>query len=356
MNTVFFSNPDNQYLISNKLRELNANDTDGEISFSKERDYLVMGALQLFLKHAAIWDERVQFNIELIGDAFIRELNTPINEENLNLLFTSCFRFFMENYIFHKDNLFQLTDAIKQFAIYRQDEFDERSSGQITYALKEMPLTMIREILSSDNAKSYQEYIRRANGLEDAGRHWDSILKENLAKSEKLNESLVMQANKFNFVGLYKGFAELGENKSKELKSAKYLMFILGILIPFPLLIEILTFAESGALPSGWSSLAKIIPILSLTLILVYFFRVSLLNFNSIRAQLIQIDLRKSLCQFIQNYATYAQEIREHNTDLLVKFEEVIFSNIMPSEDKIPSTFDGIEQLTNLIGALKKGG
>ncbi|HDR2475544.1 TPA: hypothetical protein ACW72U_000882 [Enterobacter ludwigii] len=354
MNTVFFSNPDNQYLISNKLRELNAMDTDGEISFSKERDYLVMGALQLFLKHAAIWDERVQFNIQLIGETFIRELKTPVNEENLNLLFTSCFRFFMENHIFHKDNLFQLTEAIKQFAIYRQDEFDERSSSQITYTLKEMPLTMIREILSSDNAKSYQEYIRRANDLEDAGRHWDSILKENLAKSEKLNESLVMQANKFNFVGLYKGFAELGDNKSKELKSAKYLMFILGILIPFPLLIEILTFAESGALLSGWSSMAKNIPILSLTLILVYFFRVSLLNFNSIRAQLIQIDLRKSLCQFIQNYATYAQEIREHNTELLVKFEEVIFSNIMPSEDKIPSTFDGIEQLTNLIGALKK--
>ncbi|MCL6720579.1 hypothetical protein M8R21_33260 [Klebsiella sp. T2.Ur] len=354
MNTVFFSNPDNQYLISNKLRELNAMDTDGEISFSKERDYLVMGALQLFLKHAAIWDERVQFNIQLIGETFIRELKTPVNEENLNLLFTSCFGFFMENHIFHKDNLFQLTEAIKQFAIYRQDEFDERSSSQITYTLKEMPLTMIREILSSDNAKSYQEYIRRANDLEDAGRHWDSILKENLAKSEKLNESLVMQANKFNFVGLYKGFAELGDNKSKELKSAKYLMFILGILIPFPLLIEILTFAESGALLSGWSSMAKSIPILSLTLILVYFFRVSLLNFNSIRAQLIQIDLRKSLCQFIQNYATYAQEIREHNTELLVKFEEVIFSNIMPSEDKIPSTFDGIEQLTNLIGALKK--
>ncbi|EJC0563302.1 hypothetical protein MX054_000050 [Enterobacter cloacae] len=356
MNTAFFSNPDNQYLISNKLQELNAMDTDGEISFSKERNYLVIGALQLFLKHAAIWDERVQFNIELIGEAFIRELKSPATEENLNLLFSSCFRFFMENHIFHKDNLFQLTESIKQFAIYRQDEFDERSSGQITYALKEMPLTMMREMLSSDNAQSYKEYIQRANDMEDAGRHWDTILKENLAKSEKLNESLIMQLNKFNFVGLYKGFAELGENKSKELKSAKTLMFILGMLIPVPLLIEILTFTEHEALPSGWLSLAKIIPILSLTLILVYFFRVALLNFNSIRAQLIQIDLRKSLCQFIQNYATYAQEIREHNTDLLVKFEEVIFSNIMPSEDKIPSTFDGIEQLTNLIGALKKGG
>lgn len=356
MNTVFFSNPDNQNLISNKIRELNELDTDGEISFRKERDYLVMGALQLFLKHAPIWDERVPFNINLIGEAFIRELKTPVNEENINLLFTSCFRFFMENHILNQDNLFQLTDAIKQFAIYRQDEFDERSSGQITYAIKEMPLTMIKEFLSGDNAKSYKEYIKRANSLEDAGRHWDEILKENLAKSEKLNESLVMQLNKFNFVGLYKGFAELGENKTRELKWARVFMLALGILIPVPLLIEIFTFTESGELSSGWSNLAKVIPILSLTLILVYFFRVSLLNFNSIRAQLIQIDLRKSLCQFIQNYAAYAKDIREHNTDLLVKFEEVIFSNIMPSEDKIPSTFDGIEQLTNLIGAFKKGG
>lgn len=356
MNTVFFGDPDNQNLISNKIRELNELDTDGEISFRKERDYLVIGALQLFLKHAPIWDERVQFNIDLIGEAFIRELKAPANEENINLLFTSCFRFFMENHIFNQDNLFQLTEAIKQFAIYRQNEFDERSSGQITYAIKEMPLTMIKEFLSGDNAKSYKEYIQRANNLEDAGHHWDEILKENLAKSEKLNESLVMQLNKFNFVGLYKGFAELGENKTKELKWARVFMLALGALIPVPLLIEIFTFTENVALSSGWSSLAKVIPILSLTLILVYFFRVSLLNFNSIRAQLIQIDLRKSLCQFIQNYATYAKDIREHNTDLLVKFEEVIFSNIMPSEDKIPSTFDGIEQLTNLIGAFKKGG
>lgn len=262
----------------------------------------------------------------------------------------------MENYIFEKENLFQLTGAIKDFAIYRQNEFDKISSDQITYAIKEMPLNIMRKLLSNDTAKSYREYIKRANDLEDAANHWDNILKENLSKSQTLNDSLVMQLNKFNFVGLYKGFDELGENKKNELFWAKMLMFTLGLLIPVPLIVEATLLANSDIMTSAWSNAMRMLPILSLTLILIYFFRVSLMNFNSVRAQLIQIDLRKSLCQFIQNYASYAKEIREHNTDLLVKFEEVIFSNIMPSEDKIPSTFDGLEQLTNFIGALKKGG
>ena len=66
-----------------------------------------------------------------------------------------------------------------------------------------------------------------------------------------------------------------------------------------------------------------------------------------------QIELRKSLCQFIQDYSKYSKEISRENAGLLSKFEEVIFSNIMTSEDKIPSTFDGLEQLATLIKAVK---
>ena len=68
-----------------------------------------------------------------------------------------------------------------------------------------------------------------------------------------------------------------------------------------------------------------------------------------------QIELRKSLCQFIQSYSDYSSEIRENNPEALSKFEDVVFSNIMLSDDKIPSTFDGIEQIASLINALKNG-
>jgi hypothetical protein len=53
-----------------------------------------------------------------------------------------------------------------------------------------------------------------------------------------------------------------------------------------------------------------------------------------------------SLCRFIQSYADYSIDIKEKNSEALSKFEAIIFSGLVGSEDKLPSTFDGIEQLT----------
>lgn len=87
----------------------------------------------------------------------------------------------------------------------------------------------------------------------------------------------------------------------------------------------------------------------------MYYFRVVLINHISLRTQIMQIELRKSLCQFIQSYSDYSSEIRKNNPEALSKFEDVVFSNIMLSDDKIPSTFDGIEQIASLINSLKNG-
>ena len=85
----------------------------------------------------------------------------------------------------------------------------------------------------------------------------------------------------------------------------------------------------------------------------IYFFRVVLNHYNSIQTQIMQIELRQSLCQFIQSYAKYAKEIKEKDGASLEKFENLIFSSILSTPDKVPSTFDGIEQLSNLIKNIK---
>ncbi|NNS46364.1 hypothetical protein [Escherichia coli] len=213
MTIDFFTQPSLQALIRDKMLLIYELDDSDASDFSIERDRLLRSALQSFLDHPAIWDERAQFNIENIGDAFHKELESEGNESDLNMLFVSTLRFFIEVYTYNGEGLFPLTSTLKDFAIYRQDEFDKRSSHQITYAIQEMPLSMLRKLLTDDNALSYKEYIQRANDLDDAGKHWDNILKENIEKSEALNDSLVMQMNKFNFVGLYKGFFELSERK-----------------------------------------------------------------------------------------------------------------------------------------------
>ena len=96
------------------------------------------------------------------------------------------------------------------------------------------------------------------------------------------------------------------------------------------------------------------LPIIGLEFVLIYFFRVVLTHYHSIQTQIMQLELRQSLCQFIQNYAEYAKKIKTDDKDALEKFENLIFSSILSSPDKVPSTFDGMEGLTSLLKELKK--
>jgi hypothetical protein len=79
-----------------------------------------------------------------------------------------------------------------------------------------------------------------------------------------------------------------------------------------------------------------------------------LFNYKSTKAQLLQIDLRRSLCKFVQSYAEYSGKMKKDNNASLEKFETLIFSGIVSGEDKFPSTFDGIEQIGSLVNAIKK--
>ena len=66
-----------------------------------------------------------------------------------------------------------------------------------------------------------------------------------------------------------------------------------------------------------------------------------------------QIELRQSLCQFIQSYADSAKEIKEKDGTSLDKFENLIFSNIVSTSEQVPSTFDGLEHITNSLKSAK---
>ncbi|ULJ61705.1 hypothetical protein [Wielerella bovis] len=92
---------------------------------------------------------------------------------------------------------------------------------------------------------------------------------------------------------------------------------------------------------------------IGLEFVLIYFFRVILNQYRAVETQIMQLELRLSLCQFIQAYAEYAKEIKKNDKDALEKFENLIFSSILSNDNNIPSTFDGMEQITQLIKELK---
>lgn len=147
------------------------------------------------------------------------------------------------------------------------------------------------------------------------------------------------------------------KEKKNELLTAKWVMVILGVIVLIPAVVEFALVAYN------WDQLEKkpllfafTAPALFVTqLVLLYFFRIAISNFQSIKAQTLQLDLREALCKFVQPYSDFTERTKRSDNPGLEKFESLIFSGIVSNDQQLPSTFDGLEQLTKLFQAAKGG-
>lgn len=193
----------------------------------------------------------------------------------------------------------------------------------------------------------------------------DIFIKEKWINSESLKKdiqdiknSLEDQKTEYNFVGLSKGFNSLRVNKVAELASENLVYnWLMGIIIALVIAKSIWSayYLNVNDINSPIFIITTISTVLFL-FILLYFFRISLGNIKSIKSQILQIDLRLTLCQFIHNYETDTTKLRSKDMkDSFDKFESVIFAPIVATEDQMPATFDGLEQLTGLLSSFNKG-
>lgn len=95
------------------------------------------------------------------------------------------------------------------------------------------------------------------------------------------------------------------------------------------------------------------LPFIGLEFVLIYLFRVVLNHYNSVKNEVLQLELRQSLCQFIQSYAKYAKELKVNDNLVLEKFENLIFSPISSRADKSPTVLDDVNQLVTLLKEVK---
>ena len=211
-------------------------------------------------------------------------------------------------------------------------------------------------IKSIDNKKNESISVLELKNRElNSGLKNFSELVDNLRKeTNDLAFMLKEQKTAFNFVGLSQGFESLLKAKKNSQTIVLSLLFFIGIFLFIPLF----TYIELNQVKNQSGNLFNwgiFLPFVSIELISLYLFRVILTHYNSIKTQIMQLELRQTLCQFIQSYVEYAKEIKEKDSASLEKFENLIFSSILSTPDKVPSTFDGIEQLSNLIKNIKSG-
>ncbi|MBC5790787.1 hypothetical protein [Providencia sp. JUb39] len=164
-----------------------------------------------------------------------------------------------------------------------------------------------------------------------------------------LREYLDGVVSGYNFAGLTGAYRDFYTSKNKERWASLVVLVVLAIASFLPMGIKV---SSESSTKLTDINLMHYLGVSALTIILLYFFKVALQNYNSIKTELTQIKLRMNLCMFVDNYSDFSKS--KDNREALDKFENIIFSNIQLNENNIPSTFDGLEQLASLIDSLTK--
>jgi hypothetical protein len=359
-NEPFFAAPENLEalrLYSRTLRSATHETDSAQISA------VLVQIVELMIANAARFDEYCTANIGWIGSHFMREVREfpELSQEKrpaaIASAFTSAFRFLCElEFTQPSDPSFEVR-RIGTFVDENLELFSGNDRQQLTFARYSMPVQVAKKLLNDPAIGEFRKFSQTVEEASKLKRDWDSELEERRVHVESLKAGLKDATSSYNFVGLVDGFRHLAGSKKTERRIAFWSLLSLALLMIAPAAAQvgyILTHIEE--LESRKGLLLYTLPtILAIEIILIYLFRVVLAQFRSVKAQILQLDLRIALCQFVQSYAEYSTRIKKDDPNVLAKFEAVVFSSLVSESEGIPSTFDGTEQLANLIKSIRGG-
>ncbi|WP_146096870.1 hypothetical protein [Xanthomonas arboricola] len=184
-------------------------------------------------------------------------------------------------------------------------------------------------------------------------------LRELSEQIEEHKKQLKNLESEYNFVGLSHAFRKMLISKTAESRRYFYGMIFIGLtaLLAPGMAIWLAKIGFFDASLSGnWSALSalKIIGIIGVEMILLYYFRISLKSFLLIKEQHSNLSLRLAICQFIEGYADFSKRSRDNGSDLMKGFENLIFSPLPSNDGSLPATIDGLESIAKIFESLKR--
>lgn len=350
-----FSISENQSVLNSLLQKLTPPQSPNITNLANPLRLIV----EQMARNPEKFDTLCQENIKWIGSSFIELARSLKVDEHLDDaiadLFARAYRFMCEFSFGTPGELIMELQSVRAFVENNFDTFPPNLKQQVSFANYLMPVSIVKTMLHHPNSSAMWEFDKRCDSAAKLKKQWDEEVSARESKVDSLKKELEKLETGFNFVGLVDGFRRLAESKRKEKQFAFTALVALGFLVLLPVLAEMVFVGlyRSEIKTYQEALIFALPPLVTIEILLVYFFRVVLVHFRSIKAQLLQLELRTSLCQFIQSYSTYAKEIKNKDASALDKFESLIFSGLISSEENLPSTFDGTEQLAKLFKSIK---
>ncbi|WP_156774566.1 hypothetical protein [Edwardsiella hoshinae] len=205
----------------------------------------------------------------------------------------------------------------------------------------------------NDHLDSKMAAVREIEGKILAAREHIESDNKNI---DRLKEIISNYRSEFNFVGLSQAFEKIRKIKRRGFIYATLCYIVLGVaMLAAPVGAFWLHLTTPSFFSQGLSGLLSLLPLATIELIFFYFFRLSYIEVKSLKIQILQIDVRLSLCAFIHSYMDFRKMNGGDISELLKCFDTMIFSPIQANEGNIPSMFDGSEAIANFLSKVVTG-
>lgn len=219
--------------------------------------------------------------------------------------------------------------------------------------LDEIPLSRSDEIIFGIAHVIYLEKIERPfKELDVTARKvdaWGSKLDQWEKRSTEAQSRYQEVVSGNNYLGLSHAFERIVKRKTKEATGLSYALKLVGFIalcLPMAQLITGITKETSPTLTNLTFSIA-------VEIILIYYFRLIHSRWTVLKNQISQLELRSSMCAFVHDYAAKSKDLER---ETLMKFENMIFSDVISDNSPPPSIYDAADSIAKLLGAWKKPG
>ncbi len=325
----------------------------------------------LFVSHRDSLNKYTQFNQRYLQERALPRLDKL--ESNRFYFLSILIRNVYEHYFWTQDSAHPPV-FVERETLERLDQLASPSDrdAQFLWIERSMPAALIKSILSSEEFVTLRKVANDVSGYEEKFTNQIELgtqkAQEQIEKASDNLKALINRAensqkdistyvdklneykSEYNFVLLSKAFSNLLHTKQDEYQKNHHSVIffsVLLVLIPTGALINHIF--ELYKVEFNLSALAYYLPILSLELLMFYFMRLYYIEGKAIKAQLLQIEQRLSLCEFIHDYVeTKSKSGSEKESWSL--FEKLIFSPIQVSSENIPSLLDGASSIAELAG------
>ncbi|HHR1268211.1 TPA: hypothetical protein ACS61N_004678 [Klebsiella oxytoca] len=327
----------------------------------------------LFVFHRDSLNKYTQFNQRHLQERAIPRLDKL--ESNRFYFLNILIRLMYEHYFWTQDTTSPPV-FVQRGTLERLDQLSPSSDrdAQFLWIERSMPAALTMSIISSEEFVTLRKMANDVCGYEEkfsnqielgtqkANEKIDTIsdslevLINRAENSQKDISKYVSKLNEYkseyNFVLLSKAFSNLLRTKQDECKKNHHSVVffsVLLVLIPAGTLLNHIL--DLYKVEFNFSALAYYLPILSLEILMFYFMRLYYIEGKAIKAQLLQIEQRLSLCEFIHDYVEKKNNSGSEKESWSL-FEKLIFSPIQVSSENIPSLLDGASSIAELAGKI----